>query len=86
VSESEELRKRGAARLGAFLEVGRTVQVGDESVEVVATLADATQTVVAYRAPEGSGVLPSPVDPPGGASGRTMGDLLVARRAGWISG
>jgi hypothetical protein len=69
---------RRAERLGAFLEVGRTIQVGDETVEVVATLADATQTVVAYRAPEGSGVLPSLVDPPGGASGRTMGDLLVA--------
>ena len=69
---------RRAERLGAFLEVGRTVRVGDEIVEVVATLADATQTVVAYRAPAGSDLFPSPVDPPGGASGGAMGDLLVA--------
>lgn len=67
-----------AERLGAFLEVGRTVQVGDEVVEVVATLADATQTVVVYRAPAGSHLFPSPVDPLGGASGGVMGDLLVA--------
>ncbi|MDQ1566603.1 MAG: hypothetical protein QOF96_1483, partial [Actinomycetota bacterium] len=67
-----------AEQLGAVLGVGRTIQVGDEVVEVVATLADATQTVVVYRAPVGSDLFPSPVDPPGGASGGTMGDLLVA--------
>ena len=69
---------RRARGVGAFLEVGRSIQVGDELVEVVATLADATQTVVAYRAPPGSDLMPSPVDPPGGAAGRVMGDLLVS--------
>jgi hypothetical protein len=69
---------RRAEQLGAVLEVGRTIQVGDEVVEVMATLADATQTVVAYRATVGSDLFPTPVDPPGGASGRAMGDLLVA--------
>lgn len=67
-----------AERLGAFLEVGRIVQVGDEAIELVATLADATQTVVAYRAPAGSDLFPTPLDPSGGASGGVMGDLLVA--------
>ena len=66
-----------AEQLGAVLDVGQTIQAGDEVVEVVATLADATQTVVAYRAPVGSDLFPSPVDPPGGASGDD-GDLLVA--------
>jgi hypothetical protein len=69
---------RRAERLGAFLEVGRIVQVGDEAIELVATLADATQTVVAYRAPAGSDLFPSPLRPSGGASGTVMGDLLVA--------
>jgi hypothetical protein len=69
---------RRAEQLGAVLAVGRTIQVGDEVVEVVATLADATQTVVAYRALVGSDLFPTPVDPPGGASGGVMSDLLVA--------
>ena len=69
---------RRAQRLGAVLEIGRTLQFGDEAVELLATLADATQTVVAYRAPAGSHLFPSPVDPPGGASGGAMGDVLVA--------
>lgn len=75
--QAEEAWRR-AQRVGAVLQVDRSLQVGDEVAEVVATLADATQTVVAYRAPAGSGLMPSPVDPPGGAAGRVMGDLLVA--------
>lgn len=70
---------RRAQRLGAFVEVGRTFRFGDDTVEVVATLADSTQTVVAYRAPDTSDLFPSPVDLLGGCSGgRVMGDLLVA--------
>jgi hypothetical protein len=68
-----------AQRLGAFVEVGRTFRFGDDTVEVVATLADSTQTVVAYRAPATSDLFPSPVDLFGGCSGgRVMDDLLVA--------
>ncbi|MGH9011185.1 MAG: hypothetical protein ACRDYF_15235 [Acidimicrobiia bacterium] len=69
---------RQAEGLGAFLEVGQNIQVGDEVVEVVATLADVTQTVVVYRAPAGSDLFPSPLFAEGGASGGVMGDLLVA--------
>ena len=73
-----EERWRQAQRLGAFVDVGRVVQIGDEDAEVVATLADATQTVVAYRTPPGSDAFPSPLRPFGGASGGVMGDLAVA--------
>lgn len=54
------------------------LQFGDEAVELLATLADATQTVVVYRTPVGSDLFPSPVAPPGGASGGVIGDLLMA--------
>jgi hypothetical protein len=73
-----EARWRRAAELGAFLEVGRVVRVQEQDIEVVATLADATETVVAYRAPAGSDVFPSPVEPMGSAIGTHIGDLLVA--------
>src|SRR2546423_1130030 len=69
---------RGPEALGAVLRVGRTRQVGDEVGAVTGTLADATQTVLAYRAPVGSDLFLALVDPPGGASGRSMGALLVA--------
>ncbi|HKY74996.1 MAG TPA: hypothetical protein VJS45_02570 [Acidimicrobiia bacterium] len=61
------------------MEVGRTFTFGEETVEVVATLADSTQTVVAYRAPATSDLFPSPVELMGGCSGgRVLDDLLVA--------
>jgi hypothetical protein len=71
-------RWRRAEALGAFLPVDRTLTVNGQEIQIVATLADSTQTVVAFRAPERSLLWPSPVYPLGGGSGTMVGDLRAA--------
>jgi hypothetical protein len=72
---------RRAEALGALLNLNPHVRVADEGIEVVATLADATQTAIVYRAPSGFWASPRPVAPRalmGGSSGGEMAGYRVA--------
>src|SRR5437588_11363807 len=77
-ARSAELFDRAEAR-GALLELDPPVRVGD--IEILATLADATQTAIVYRAPTGARAIPravAPRDLKGGSTGGRLGEYQIA--------